>query len=144
MNSLNRGSDLIGKYKRADCVVLDEKEILCKAGMKRGEFDLLANSVRGCSSAKSISIVGGKNGVFCSFGGQRDFAIPSFGKQEVDRMGAKDAYSAVSALCLAGGFSPKWSGLMGCLAAEIYSQGIGNQQVVEKAPLLKFLNRVLK
>ncbi len=143
-NSGNRGYNTITKYQRADYISLNEPELRLSMHDKSSEIEGLAVDVLEIMHAQGISVTRGIRGALC-FSKQEGFiSLPAFVSQSIDRIGAGDAYLSLSSLSLAGGIPLKFAGFLGALGAAMSVQMIGNQEPIKKAPLIKFLTRMLK
>jgi sugar/nucleoside kinase (ribokinase family) len=72
------------------------------------------------------------------------FEIPVFSREIVDRVGAGDAYLAVTAPCVAAGYPMDVVGFIGNAVGALAVRIIGNKTAVEPVPLFKFITALLK
>lgn len=78
------------------------------------------------SSAKSVLITCGADGMMVFEGNGQSFKIPVFNKSEVfDVTGAGDTVTAVYTMALAGGADPKYAAIIGNIAASIVVRHFG-------------------
>jgi sugar/nucleoside kinase (ribokinase family) len=70
--------------------------------------------------------------------------IPVFSREIVDRMGAGDAYLAVTAPCAALGYPMDLVGFVGNAAGALAVRIVGNRSSVEPVALFKFVTALLK
>jgi rfaE bifunctional protein nucleotidyltransferase chain/domain len=144
MNSGNRGFNVVTNYRRADYISLNEPELRISTHDKTSSLDGLAVDICQLLSASTLSITRGVNGVFCYSSNGERVRIPAFATNAVDRIGAGDSYLSLSSLCMAKKFPPILGGFLGSIAAAMSVQIVGNQESIKKAPLLKFLTRLMK
>ena len=79
----------------------------------------------------------------CGAGGAR-WDVPVVSRALVDRMGAGDAYLAVTAPCVQSGMPREMVALVGSAAGAIAVQVVGNRSPVEPADLRKLLVTLLQ
>ncbi len=143
-NSGNRGYNVVTNYRRADYISLNEPELRLSAHDQHSSLEGLAVDISQIMECKTISATRGVNGVLCYSAPNTFLNIPPFATNSVDRIGAGDSYLSLSSLCLAKGYSPLIAGFIGSIAAAMSVQIVGNQESVQKAPLCKFVTRLMK
>lgn len=142
-NSGNRGFNVFTKYRRADYISVNEGELRISMQDRTSSLDGIVADVFQIMQCQTISVTKGIHGVDC-FDGQAVSRIPAFATRSVDRIGAGDSYLSLSSLCFAKGYPPILAGFIGSAAAAMSVQVVGNQDSVKKAPLAKFITRLLK
>ncbi|MBM3131630.1 MAG: cytidyltransferase, partial [Chloroflexi bacterium] len=144
-NSANIGFNLITKYDRADFVCLDEIEIrLAMHDNLRPVEDLLVR-VTGELGCHRLIVTRGHLGslVYANQDGGF-YPIPVFSRDAVDRMGAGDAYFAITSPCVAAQFPPEVVGFIGNAVGALKIRIVGNRSPVEPLPLFKYIATLLK
>lgn len=143
-NSGNRGYNVITNYRRADYISVNEPELRLSAHDRKSSIEGIAADICQIMNCKTLSVTQGINGVYCYSDSHDSVQIPVFATNSIDRIGAGDSYLSLSSLCVAKGFSPQIAGFIGSVAAAMSVQMIGNQEAIKKAPLCKFVTRLLK
>jgi cytidyltransferase-like protein len=144
INSGNRGYNVVTNYQRADYISLNEPELRLSAHDKSSALEGIAADISEIMNCKTISVTRGVSGVLCHSAPSSFLHIPAFATSSVDRIGAGDSYLSLSSLCLAKGYSPMLAGFLGSIAAAMSVQVVGNQESIQKAPLCKFVTRLMK
>jgi cytidyltransferase-like protein len=144
INSGNRGYNVVTNYRRADYISLNEPELRLSAHDKTSALEGIVADIGQIMGCKFFSITRGVQGVLCFGMSDPVIEIPPFTTTSVDRIGAGDSYLSLSSLCLAKGYPMLLAGFIGSIAAAMSVQIVGNQEPVKKAPLCKFITRLLK
>ena len=143
-NSANMGYNLITKYPRADYVCIDKPEIRLAMHDKWTPIAELAHKVKGLLATRAVSITRGHHGALTCDAEGNDWTVPVFSHEVVDRVGAGDAYLAVTAPCVAAGVPMDVVGFVGNAVGALAVQIVGNRFPVEPVPLYKFITALLK
>ena len=144
-NAANLGFNLITKYPRASYVCLDEPELRLAMQDRFGSLEELADRARARLGSRAISVTRGDRGALIGGPDGSMIHVPAFSDEVVDRLGAGDAYLAITAPCVAAGMPMDMVGLLGCLAGGLAVQMVGNRSSIEPArlrPLVEALLRV--
>lgn len=142
-NSGNRGFNVITHYHRADFISINEPELRLAAHDRHNSVEEIASNISEVMRCSSVGVTRGVNGVYCH-GDEGNYRIPAFTQSSVDRIGAGDSFLSLASLCMAKGYPLLLSAMVGSAAAAMSVQMIGNQEPIKKAPLSKFLTRLLK
>jgi len=144
-NSANHGYNLITKYRRADYVCIDAPEARLAVGDPHVEIELIASDLIPSSiNCSRLILTHGRHGCVTydrKVGVRR---IPAFTGRAIDTMGAGDAFLAVTSPMVAAGHDMEMIGFIGNAVGAIKVGIVGHRQSVEKVPLLKYLNTLLK
>lgn len=143
-NSANLGFNLITKYPRADYVCIDEPEIRLAMHERWSEAHQLAQKVQGLLGARAISVTRGHLGALSGGEDGTYSETPVFSREVVDRVGAGDAYLAVTAPCVATGAPMDLVGFIGNAVGALAVRIVGNRSPVEPMTLYKFITALLK
>jgi cytidyltransferase-like protein len=143
-NSGNRGYNVVTNYRRADYISLNEPELRLSAHDRTSALEGIVIDVGQVMDCKVISVTRGVHGVVCYHEPAEFIEIPPFATNSVDRIGAGDSFFSLSSLCLAKKYPPIIAGFIGSIAAAMSIQVIGNQESIKKAPLCKFVTRLMK
>lgn len=144
INSGNRGYNVVTNYRRADYISLNEPELRLSAHDRTSSLEGIAADICQIMDCKHLSVTQGVKGLYFYSHNGASLQIPAFATTSVDRIGAGDSYLSLSSLCMAKGYPPLLSGLIGSIAAAMSVQMIGNQEPIRKIPLCKFITRILK
>ena len=144
LNAGNHGFNTVSKYLRADFISLSEKEIRLETRNPSGDLQAIIEKVAKELDCPRVLITRGAKGNLCYSRNEGFFNVPGLSTKTVDRVGAGDAVFAVGSLCAALDAPMEVIGLVGN-AVGIEAVGIiGNQRFIERAPLLKHLEALLK
>ena len=103
----------------------------------------LAEKVRGLLSARAVSVTRGHHGALTSAESEQ-WEVPVFSREVVDRVGAGDAYLAVTAPCVAAGHPMDVVGFIGNAVGALAVKIVGNRSPVEPVALFKYVTALLK
>jgi len=144
-NSANIGFNLITKYPRADYVCIDEPEARLAVANKHADVGEIANVLQSkLIDCQRFIITHGRYGCVTVDRGQPVAHIPAFTKTVVDTVGAGDAFLAITSPMAALGAPMELIGLIGNIAGALKVGIVGHRQSVQKGPLLKYLETLLK
>jgi rfaE bifunctional protein nucleotidyltransferase chain/domain len=143
-NSANTGFNLITKYPRADYVCIDEPEVRLALHDRASPMeDVIRRVAKELDGARRVTITRGHHGSM-TYSEQEGFcSIPVLSREVVDRIGAGDAYLAVTAPCAAAGYPIDLVGFIGNAVGALAVRIIGNRTPVEPVPLFKFITALL-
>jgi bifunctional ADP-heptose synthase (sugar kinase/adenylyltransferase) len=142
-NPGNFGFNVITKYPRADYVCLDELEARLALRDRWSPLPRLVHAIRADLHCSTISVTRGHEGVVASGPDERQWEVPALTRDVVDRMGAGDAYFAVTAPCVAAGMPMDVATLLGGAAAAMAVGIIGNRASLDAAAVQRFVTAVL-
>jgi sugar/nucleoside kinase (ribokinase family) len=91
-----------------------------------------------------IVVTCGKNGSVCYSEHEGFVEVPAFAHQVVDRMGSGDAVLSLTSLCVAQGAPMAVVGFIGNVAGAQAVATLGHQRAIERVPLFKFIESLLK
>ncbi|MBI3630560.1 MAG: adenylyltransferase/cytidyltransferase family protein [Candidatus Rokubacteria bacterium] len=143
-NSANTGFNLITKYPRADYVCIDEPEVRLAMHDRTSPMQDIIRRVAKDLAARRITITRGHHGSMAYEEQEGFFEVPVLSREVVDRIGAGDAYLAITAPCAAGGYPAELVGFVGNAVGALAVRIIGNRTAVEPVPLFKFITALLK
>ena len=143
-NSANMGFNLITKYPRADYVCLDEMEIRLATHDNSGQLENLLVAITQRLDCHRAVVTRGHMGSLVYADDSGFFSVPVFSREAVDRIGAGDAYFAITSPCVAAQFHPDLVGFLGNAAGALKIRIVGNRSSVEPVPLFKYITTLLK
>jgi rfaE bifunctional protein nucleotidyltransferase chain/domain len=144
VNAGNHGFNTISKYRRADFVSLSEKEIRLERRNPSGDLREIVEDVASELGCKQLLITRGVKGALCYGRDEGFFETPAFAQKTVDRVGAGDAVFAIGSICSALGAPVDIVGFIGSAVGSEAVGIVGNQRYIERAPLLKHIEALLK
>ena len=144
-NSGNRGYNLITKYPKADFISLNEPELRMATHDRQSSLEFLAGMVATKLNAQGIAVTRGTQGaLMLDMGKGKTYHVPALSSKVVDRIGAGDAFLAITGLCLGNDIAPEIALLVGSAAAALDVQIVCNREPVSSIALYKYLTTLLK
>src|SRR5262249_2420729 len=144
VNAGNHGFNTVSKYRRADFISLSEKEIRLETRTPSGNLRDVVARVAADLDCPRLLITRGAKGNLCYDRNEGVFDIPGFALRTVDRVGAGDAVFAIGAVCAALGAPAEVIGFVGNAVGSEAVEIVGNQRFIERAPLIKHIETLLK
>jgi bifunctional ADP-heptose synthase (sugar kinase/adenylyltransferase) len=142
-NPGNIGFNVVTKYPRAGYVCLDEQEARLAMRDRWTPAPELVMAVRRLLKARAVSVTQGAHGVLVSGPDEAQRRIPALSAAVVDKMGAGDAYFAITAPCVAAGMPMEVVGLLGSAAAALAVGFVGNRSFVDRPSVESFVHALL-
>jgi bifunctional ADP-heptose synthase (sugar kinase/adenylyltransferase) len=142
-NPGNVGFNVVTKYPRAGYLCLDEQEVRLALRDRWSPVPELVTAIRGLLKSSAVSVTRAAQGVLVSGREEIQREIPALSAAVVDRMGAGDAYFAVTAPCVAAGIPMEVVGLLGSAAAALAVGFVGNRSFVDRASVESFVRALL-
>ncbi len=144
-NSANLGYNLITKYPRADYICIDAPEAMLAVTDRFSDLEtVVAEKLPKRIDCGQMIVTHGNQGCVTRHADGRVQRIPAFTKTVVDTVGAGDAFLAVTAPLAAAGGNIEHVGFVGNAAGAIKVGIVGHRSSIEKIPLIKYLNTLLK
>ena len=143
-NSANIGFNLITKYRRANCVCVDELELRYAAHDRFSDLRTHAKKIYRQMGCDHIIATRGPYGSLCYSQKNGFHETPAFAGRVVDPIGAGDAFFAFIAPCFAAGLPQEVVSFIGNAVGSLAVQIVCNREPVKSVELLKFLTRLLK
>ncbi|HRY85747.1 MAG TPA: PfkB family carbohydrate kinase [Candidatus Omnitrophota bacterium] len=143
-NSANLGFNLVTKYRHVDYICIDEPEIRLAMHDKSGPLEPLIERVSKLLKTKMVMITRGHLGSIAHRNGEAFAATPIFSSEIVDRVGAGDAFFAVTAPCAAKGYPSDLIGFIGNAVGAMAVRIVCNRSFIESVPLCRFISTLLK
>jgi rfaE bifunctional protein kinase chain/domain/rfaE bifunctional protein nucleotidyltransferase chain/domain len=144
VNAGNHGFNTVSKYRRADFISLSEKEVRLETRKPTGDLRDIVRRVAGDLNCRQMLVTRGAKGSLCYGRDEGFFETPGFAIRTVDRVGAGDAVFAMGSICAAMGAPVQVIGFVGNAAGSEAVGIVGNQRFIERAPLLKHVEALLK
>jgi rfaE bifunctional protein nucleotidyltransferase chain/domain len=143
-NSANMGFNLVTKFPRADYICIDEPELRLACHDRISPLDTLILRISRQLECDRIIITRGHRGSL-AYSKKEGFAsIPVFSTQIVDRIGAGDAFSAITSPCAFKRIPIEAAGFIGNAVGATKVLIVGNRSPVDPVPLYKYITTLLK
>ena len=144
-NGANYGFHIVTKYPKADYVSIDHLEArlaLRKKDIAPREWSGAIRKIAGHLDAGAVAITLGHEG--CLFLRDKEvFRVPVFSTRVVDRVGAGDAFLAITAPLVKAGLPAEALGFVGNAVGAVAVTIVGNKEAVQPSILLKSINTML-
>ena len=143
-NSANTGFNLITRYPKAHYICIDEPEIRLALSDMYGSLEDMIIKIAGRMGCERITVTRGHNGSVGYAPETGFFEVPVLSREIVDRIGAGDAYLAITSACVAAGYPMDMVGFVGNAVGALAVRIVCNRESVEPVPLYKFITALLK
>ncbi len=143
-NSANIGFNLVTKYRRANCVCVDELELRYATHDRFSDLRSHAKKIYQEMSCEHIIATRGSSGSLCYSAKSGFHETPAFASQVIDAIGAGDAFFAFIAPCFAAKMPQEVVSFIGNVVGSLAVQIVCNREPVKMVDLIKFITRLLK
>ncbi len=143
-NSANIGFNLVTKYRRANCVCVDELELRYATHDRFSDLRTHAKKVYTQMGCEHIIATRGSAGSLCYSQEKGFHETPAFSSRVIDAIGAGDAFFAFVAPCFSARLPQEVVSLIGNAVGSLAVQIVCNREPVKSVDLLKFITRLLK
>ena len=144
-NSANMGYNLITrKYSGLNFASVDEAEARLALQDKHGKIEVLGPKLLHRLDTDRLIITRGQSGSTAFLRNGEIYSSPAFAMSIVDRVGAGDAFYAVTSPCFSLGMSPDLVSFIGNLVGALAVQIVGNRETVAPRDLYRLITSVLK
>lgn len=143
-NSANTGYNLITKFPRADFVCIDEPEARMAAHMKDVDISEVADYIKEKVLLQKMIITRGHIGSMAYEKNGDTYHTPVFSTKVVDRVGAGDAFLAITSPCVAMGVPMDMVAFIGNVIGAMHVAVVGNKSSVEPDSAYRFIQTLLK
>ncbi len=143
-NSANIGFNLVTKYRRANCVCVDELELRYATHDRVSDLKRHAKKVYEQMGCEHIIATRGAAGSICYSKKHGFHETPAFSNNVIDTIGAGDAFFAFIAPCFASRLPQEIVSLIGNAVGSLAVQIVCNREPVKSVDLIKFITRLLK
>jgi rfaE bifunctional protein nucleotidyltransferase chain/domain len=143
-NSANLGFNTITRYDRADYACIDEPELRLAARDKFRDLREVGRRMKDELKARVLMVTWGKSGALM-FG--KDGSVvhsPALAVNVVDRIGAGDAFFAVTSPCVYKEMDPEIVSFIGNCVGALKVAIVCNREPVDPVSLSKFIQHLLK
>jgi rfaE bifunctional protein kinase chain/domain len=144
VNAGNHGFNTISKYRRANYICISERELRLDARSPHMELCDIVRDVSDKLDCERLVITRGEQGCLCYSRSEGFCEVPAFTGRVVDRVGAGDAVLSITALCAARNVPMDIVGFIGsCVGAQAVGV-VGNKTSIQKVPLARYMECLLK
>ncbi|MFZ5865766.1 MAG: PfkB family carbohydrate kinase [Thermodesulfobacteriota bacterium] len=143
-NAGNRHFHTISRYPRADFVCIAEHEIRLETRDLSGEIRTMIETIARKMEADHFVVTRGSKGCVIRGEDGEYIEVPSLTGKIVDRVGAGDAFYALTAMAAAQGVSSEVLALIGNVAGGLAVEIVGNQKPIDKQSVKKFITSLMK
>lgn len=144
MNSANMGFNLIVNYPRADYFCINEPELRLATHDNSSPINVLVTEVANKLNSRWAAVTQGSRGSTIYHDQTGISSVPVLSREVVDRVGAGDAYLAITSPCVAAAFPPDMVGFIGNAVGALATRIVGNKSFVEPVDLFKYITTLLK
>ena len=143
-NAGNLGYHVISNYPRADYVCISENEVRLESRDRRGTLQPMIENVAARLNCPRVTVTRGSKGCSVYRTGEEHLVVPAFASQVVDRVGAGDAFLAITSLCAAQDAPMEVLGFIGNVVGAQAVATVGNKTLIERIPLSRHIEHLLK
>jgi sugar/nucleoside kinase (ribokinase family) len=143
-NSANFGFNLITKYSRSDYVCIDEPEARLAVCQKDGDISEIIKQIFKTINAKKLIITQGHLGSVASESKGRIYRTPILSTNIIDRLGAGDAFFAISSALSVKNLPIEVVGFIGNVVGAIHVSIVGNKSSIEPNQVYRFIQTLLR
>ena len=143
-NAGNLGHHALSRYKDADYMTATLNEIRIESREKHGDIRDLAPQIYEKLQCKRLAVTNGRSGCLCLGPGEGPFEVPAVAGKVVDRIGAGDAFLAVSALLAAQNAPMDMVGFAGNAAGALAVATVANREPIDRVAYFKQIQSLLK
>lgn len=143
-NSANMGFNYVTKYKRADYICIDEPELRLACHDRVSSLEGLIVKISKELKCDRIVITRGHKGA-TSYSASEGFTdVPVLSSEVVDRIGAGDAFSSITAPSVLRDFPMDMVGFVGNAVGAMQVLTVGNRTPTDPTQLYKYITTLLK
>jgi sugar/nucleoside kinase (ribokinase family) len=143
-NSANLGFNLITKYRSARYCCIDFAESKLAAQLPHGDPEECGRSLIGKLNADLFMTTNGRNGATLLGSNGEVIDAPAVSPAIVDRVGAGDAFFAITSPWADRNYAPELLGFIGNCVGALQVSVVGNRTPVGLVPLARFITSILK
>src|SRR4030067_138507 len=143
-NPGNRGFNTISRYPCADYLCLAEHEVRLETRNLSGPLRPIMEEMVKKINCQQFVVTRGRKGAYVSDDQGEFIAVPSFAQNVVDRVGAGDAFFALTSLAAVQNVSVEVLGFIGNAMGSLAVEILGNKKPVDKPSIQKYLTSLLK
>lgn len=143
-NAGNRGFHTISRYPRTDYACIAEHELRLEKRALNGNLRPMMQDVAEALDCTQMVVTRGRKGALICNKRQEFVAVPSLGHNVVDRIGAGDAFFAVTSLAAAMGVSDEILGFIGNVVGALAVEIIGNKKSIDRISVERYIDSLMQ
>ncbi|MFA4915037.1 MAG: PfkB family carbohydrate kinase [Syntrophales bacterium] len=143
-NAGNRGFHTVSRYPRADYVCIAEHEIRLEKRTLNGDLRPMMKDISKRLDSTRMVVTRGRKGALVWNNRGEFVEIPSFAHNIVDRVGAGDAFFAVTSLAAAKGVPDEILGFIGNVVGSLAVEIVGNKKSIDKTSTKKYIASLMR
>jgi len=143
-NAGNRGYNTISRYPKADFVSIAEHEVRLDKRDLNGALRPIMHELIRKLHCKQFVVTRGRKGAMVANGQEGFVEVPSFARNVVDRVGAGDAFFAITAMASAVGVQNEILGFIGNIVGSLAAEIVGNKKAIDKMSVKKYITALMK
>jgi len=143
-NSANFGFNLVTKYPSPDYVCIDEPEARLAVHQKDGDISEIIEQIFKMINVKKMVITRGHLGSVASESKGKIYHIPVLSNKVIDRLGAGDAFFAISSALSVKNLPIEAVGFIGNVVGAIHVSTVGNKSSIVPDQVYRFIQTLLK
>jgi rfaE bifunctional protein kinase chain/domain/rfaE bifunctional protein nucleotidyltransferase chain/domain len=143
-NAGNRGFHTISRYPRADYVCIAEHEMRLETRTLNGDIKPMIETIAQNLKCKHLVVTRGRSGALVRNPTGDFIEVPSFAQNIVDRVGAGDAFFAVTSLAAAQSVPAELIGFIGNVVGSLAVEIVGNKKYIDRQSTEKFITNLLR
>ena len=143
-NAGNRGFHTVSRYPRADYVCIAEHEMRLEKRTLDGDLRPMIKDIAKKLDSKRMVVTRGRKGALVWNSRGEFVEIPSFAHKIVDRVGAGDAFFAVTSLAAAKGVPDEILGFIGNVVGSLAVEIVGNKKSIDKTSTKKYIASLMR
>lgn len=143
-NAGNRGFHTISKYTSAHYACIARHELDLEVRNRDGDLRRTIEGLRERMNCLFFTVTLGRNGCAVVSTNDHFVQLPSFSQKIVDRVGAGDAFFAISAMAAVLGVDIELVALIGSVAGSLAVETIGNKKAIDRQSMEKYITALMK
>jgi cytidyltransferase-related domain len=143
-NAGNRGFNTISKYPRVDYACIAAHELRLETRTLNGDIKPMMETIAKKLTCKQFVVTQGRRGALVRNSTGDFIEVPSFAQNIVDRVGAGDAFFAVTSLAAAQSAPAELIGFIGNVVGSLAVEIVGNKKAIDRQSTQKFITNLLR
>ena len=140
----NYGYHTVSKCPRADYVCIAENEIRAETRLRRNDLPEMVREVSRKLDCRRVVVTRGSRGCLAFDRDEGLVEVPAVATRVVDRMGVGECFFAVTVPCMVRGAPLEVVGLIGNAAGARAVATVGNRTSLERVPLFRHIECLMK
>ncbi|MBF0469069.1 MAG: cytidyltransferase [Desulfamplus sp.] len=142
-NAGNRGFHTVSCYPESNFISLAEHELRVETRSQSEKIEPLVEVTATKMKSQYFIVTRGRKGCLIRNEDGKFTEVPAFAHKVIDRIGAGDAFFAITAMAAYLGCQPEMVGFIGNVVGAIAVENLGNQKSIEKPAVKKYISSLL-